>query len=136
MLAFADLLGTLRLIGNLAGPDHHSSEILGREVFDPAASRDASTPQHRHLLGESHYFSELVSDEQNGKIARETHLMQQAQDLIRLRWGQHRSRLIEDQYSALQVELLENLDFLFLTGRQGAYLRPRIYRKRHIFHEV
>jgi len=76
MLAAVDLWGTLRLVGNLTGPDHQAGEILGREVFDSSASCDASAPQDRHLLGEPHYFSELVSDKQNGKIACAGHLMQ------------------------------------------------------------
>ena len=48
---------------------------------------------------------------------------EQEEDLLRLLWGQHRRRFVEDQDPCVPVEGLQDLDTLLLADRQAADLR-------------
>ena len=90
-----------------------------------------AAPQDRHLVRKRHHLAEFVRDHQNRQIAAEHHVAQHAQHFVGFARRQHRGRLVQDQETPLQIELLEDFALLPLAG--GDVRHPGIERhlERH-----
>ena len=76
-----------------------------------------------------------MGDHQHGHVARLCHRAQHAQHLVRLGRREHRSGLVEDHEPSAQVELLQDLDLLLLTGGEARDRTVEIEPERDRGHE-
>ena len=113
----AGLAGARRLHRQLLGADHGARHRVRREFGNLAGAGELAAAQDRDVVGEGHDLAELVRDHQDGQLALDDHVAEHAEHLVGFRRRQHRSRLVQDQEAALQVELLEDLAFLPLASR-------------------
>ena len=82
--------------------------------------RELAAPQDGHFVGKRHHLAEFVGDHEYGQSAARHHVTQHAEHLIGLTGRQHRGRFVEDEKTALQIKLLEDLAFLPLArGNRG-----------------
>ena len=116
--------------------DHHRRHVGGRELGDLAAAGLLAAAQHGHLVGEGHHLAELVGDHEDGELAGVCHAAHEAEHLVGLLRRQHRGRLVEDKQSALEIELLQDLELLLLAGRERADRHVERNLERHARQEV
>jgi hypothetical protein len=76
-----------------------------------------------------------VRDHQHGDLARARHRAQHAQHLVGLGRRQDRGGLVQDHEATAQVELLEDLDLLLLTGGQARDRAVEVEAERDGGHE-
>ena len=127
----AELADARRRLGQFLRADHHPGHGIGRELGDAAGAGEPAAAQDRHLVGERHHLAELVRDHQDGELAALDHVAQHAEHLVGLAGREHRGRLVEDEEAALEIELLEDLAFLPLAGRDRRHLGAERNAERH-----
>ena len=100
--------------------------------LQPRAFSDLAAVAHDgHNIRERENLADLVSDQNDAEHALRRHLPQRPQYEIGFVWGEHGSRLIEDEEPAPEVKVLEDLELLLLScgKREGGSLG--IKDKRH-----
>ena len=112
----AGLARAWRLDGQLLRADHGARHRVRREVLHQALAGELAAAKNRHLVSKRHHLAEFVGDHQNGQLAIDHHLSQHAQHLVGFARRQHRGRLVQDQESALQIELFQDFALLPLAG--------------------
>jgi hypothetical protein len=112
-------------------PDHHPRHRVGREVGNLAATDLAAAAQHRHTVAEAQHFAKLVRDHDDGDLFALRHAAQQPQHLVGLSGREHRRRLVEDKQPLVEIEQLQDFQFLLLTRRHGRNRHFERDAKRH-----
>src|SRR6266436_1318396 len=95
---------------------HHRGQIIGTELFHFACAHEFAAAKHGDIVTKTKYFAKFVRDEEHAEIASLHFLPDEAEDFVSLRWREHGSGFVEDKEFTVEVELLEDLDFLFLSG--------------------
>ncbi len=127
----AEIVDARRGRRQLLGADHAARHVVRGEIGDLAVGREAAAAQDGHLVGKGHHLAEFVGDHQHRDLAAIGQPAQQAQHLVGLLRRQHRGRLVEDQQAALEIELLQDLAFLPLAGRERRHLDVERHAERH-----
>src|SRR5471032_1042934 len=124
-----------RSVTRLGGAHHQTGERVAAGRRYRTRSYLPSFAQHGHVVGIRHHLAELMRDHQHGQLAARCQVAHQAEHFIGLLRRQHGSRLIENQGTLLQIQLLENFELLLFPCRQTGYRRVEWQAKRHALHE-
>ncbi len=133
-LAFAERLPAGALADHRVA-DHHARHRVRRQILDEPAADMGAAPQHRHGVAIGHDLAELVADHHDREFLPLGHAAQQAQDLVGLVRRQHGGGLIEDQEVLVEVEQLQDLEFLLLARGERRNRLVERHLERHPFHE-
>ncbi len=120
-----------RLHGQFLCADHGARHGVRREVSDSAVAGKFAAPQDGHFIRERHHLAEFVGDHQDGQIAALDHRAQQAKHLVGLAGGENRGRLVKDEKTSLEIELLEDLAFLPFAGGNIGHPGTKRHLERH-----
>ena len=112
------VLATFGALADFRVADHHAAHLGDACVLRIAGAGQPAAPQHGEAVAEGFHLAELVADHQHGDLAALRHLAEQAEHLVGLAGRQHRSRLVEDQETLLQIEKLQDFELLLLAGRE------------------
>src|ERR1700732_1392388 len=110
--------------------DHHGGQIRGCQILDLATAGHFAFSEHGDFVAVRGDLPELVGDDQNAQLLRCDQPTKHPEHFVRLARGQDGSWLIEDQYLALQIELLQNFDLLLLAGSQIGNFRVQVDLER------
>ena len=123
-------------LANLGIADHHARHGVGGEVLDLAAADLAAAPQHGHAVAEARHFAELVRDHDDGDFLAMRHVAQETEHFVGLARGKHRGRLVENEQALVEIEQLQDFEFLLLAGRHGGNRNVERHAKRHAIEKL
>ena len=105
------------------------------EVGYAALAHQLAPAQDRDIVGKGGDFAELVGDHQHRDLTRLTQRTDMAEHLVGFVGGEDRSRLVQDQEAAAEVELLEDLQLLLFASCQCPHRLIQRHLERHPGHE-
>ncbi len=89
----------------------------------------AGVPHDDDAIGDGEDLVQFVGDEDDAR-PRVGELAHDAEELVRLLWGEHGGGLVQNQHARLAVERLEDLDALLCADGQVAHDGVRVDRER------
>ena len=107
---------------------HHIGHLRGIGFFGDQRADIPPRAKHRHLVGQSFHFVQLVRNDHDG-FPVVPHIPQHREKLVRFLRRQHGGRLVQNQDIRSAVQHLHNLHRLFLGNGHIVDLLVRIHIK-------
>ena len=116
-------------------PNHHFGHLCRGQRAYGASAHELTTPEDRHGVRKRFHLTQLVGNHQHGHTALARHRVQQPQHFIGFPWREHGGRFIENEQLPVEIELLEQFDFLLLPCSQGIDPGTEVNFEGHRRHE-
>ncbi len=122
-------------VARLGGAHHQACQRVAAGRRYGTRTDLPALAQHGHVVGIRHHFAKLVRDHQHSQLAARGQVTHQPKHFVGLLRRQHGGRLIENEETLLEIQLLEDLQLLLFPCGKARNRRVQRQAKRHALHE-